>query len=67
VAPVKSAPQAASPSGARTTTPSTPTTRVEVMPPIRTKVRSARPIQAAVGVLVVGVAALVFWRYRSRG
>jgi carbon monoxide dehydrogenase subunit G len=63
VAPVKPAPTSAAPSVARA---STPTTRVEVMPPIRTRVRSARPIQAAVGVLVVGVAALVFWRYRSR-
>jgi carbon monoxide dehydrogenase subunit G len=67
VAPVRSAPKAASPTAARVSTPSAPTTRVEVMPPIRTKARSARPIQAAVGVLVVGVAALVFWRYRSRG
>ncbi|MGA8426081.1 MAG: hypothetical protein WB801_00650 [Candidatus Dormiibacterota bacterium] len=65
VAPVKPAPTSASPSAARAA--GTPTTRVEVMPPIRTKVQSARPIQAALGVLVVGVAALVFWRYRSRG
>ncbi|MGC2296469.1 MAG: hypothetical protein WA695_07250 [Candidatus Dormiibacterota bacterium] len=67
VAPRKSAPKAAPARAAGPSTPSTPTTRVEVMPPIRTKVRSARPVQAAVGVLVLGVAALVFWRYRSRG
>ncbi|MFZ0168341.1 MAG: hypothetical protein WAL64_02820 [Candidatus Dormiibacterota bacterium] len=67
VAPRKSAPRAAPARAAGPSTPSTPATRVEVMPPIRTKVRSARPVQAAVGVLVVGVAALVFWRYRSRG
>jgi carbon monoxide dehydrogenase subunit G len=69
VAPAKSAPKTAPPPprAAGASSPSTPTTRVEVMPPIRTKVRSARPVQAAVGVLVVGVAALVFWRYRSRG
>lgn len=67
VAPRKSAPEAAPPRAAGASSPSTPTTRVEVMPPIRSKVRSARPVQAAVGVLVVGVAALVFWRYRRRG
>jgi carbon monoxide dehydrogenase subunit G len=64
--PVKVAPKTAAPRGEATSTPRTPSTRVEVMPPIRSSVRSARPIQAAVGVLVVGVAALVFWRYRSR-
>jgi len=67
VAPGKSVARAAPPRAAGASSPSTPTTRVEVMPPIRTKVRGARPVQAAVGVLVVGVAALVFWRYRSRG
>lgn len=66
-APVKAAAKAAAPGEEAARTPLTPTTRVEVMPPVRSRVRSARPIQAAVGVLVVGVAALVFWRYRSRG
>lgn len=64
---VKKAPKALSPHEEAATTPRTPTSRIEVMPPVRSRVRSARPIQAAVGVLVMGVAALVFWRYRSRG
>jgi len=65
-APVKAVPKAVSPREEAASTPKAPSTRVEVMPPIRSSVRSARPIQAAVGVLVVGVAALVFWRYRNR-
>jgi carbon monoxide dehydrogenase subunit G len=66
-APVKAVPEAASPRQEAASTPRTPTTRVEVMPPVRSSVRAARPIKAALGVLALGVAALVFWRYRSRG
>jgi carbon monoxide dehydrogenase subunit G len=65
-APVKAAPKPAAAHEAVASSPRTATARIEVMPPVRSSVRSARPIQAAVGVLVVGVAALVFWRYRTR-
>jgi carbon monoxide dehydrogenase subunit G len=64
---VAPAPKVVSSGAEAISAPRRPSTRVEVMPPIRAKVRTTRPVQAAVGVLVIGLAALVLWRYRSRG